>query len=201
MTMFTLSARPVALGLITWIGFCLGPDAASAQGRESIEPGTRVRLTVPCSAGAPQTGQRFSPECTSVAEFVRALGDTLTVTSDGSVARHDLGTVRRLEVSRGYTSHRLAGGVIGLVIGAGITYFVVNQGGSTAPCDQSANQDSLRPIECAGLVALGGAAGAGLGVVIGGLFRSERWEQIPIESLRLSMTTRGRGQVVVRLTL
>lgn len=83
-------------------------------------------------------------------------------------------------------THRIAGAAVGFVAGAGITYVILHSGGSTSPCDRSANQDAMRPIECAGLVALGGAVGAGVGFLIGGLFGSET-AATPLQRVRVGI--------------
>jgi hypothetical protein len=70
------------------------------------------------------------------------------------------------EVARGRSRAR-EGAILGFVVGAVATYVVTHSGGSTAPCDRSANQDAMSSAECAGLVVLGGLAGAGVGALIG----------------------------------
>ncbi|HSB60860.1 MAG TPA: hypothetical protein VLI67_04030 [Vicinamibacteria bacterium] len=60
-------------------------------------------------------------------------------------------------------------------------------GGSTNPCDRAANQDAIGPGACAGLAALGGLGGAGLGALIGTLVRTERWQDVPVQRLRATV--------------
>src|SRR6266545_4689995 len=71
---------------------------------------------------------------------------------------------------------------------AGVSFALLNTGGSNSLCDRSANQDAISSSECIGLAALGGIAGAGLGAVIGGLVRTERWQNVPLEHLRVNLT-------------
>lgn len=71
-------------------------------------------------------------------------------------------------------SHRLQGAVVGFVVGGVVTYAVLHSGGSTAPCNRSENQDAMSSSECLGLTLLGAAAGAGLGAIVGGFFKSEQ---------------------------
>jgi hypothetical protein len=85
-------------------------------------------------------------------------------------------------------SHVLAGAAVGLLVGAGVTYAVLHSGGSTSLCDQSANQDAMAPRECAGLTALGGLAGAGVGAVIGARIRTGRREACSGECRRAAPT-------------
>jgi hypothetical protein len=149
---------------------------ASAQAPPS---GTRVRLSVPCDPNG--------AICVVAGAFVSSGEDSIRIASGQSTTGYGLSAVRRVEVSDGYRTHRALGAGIGFVAGAGITYVVTSTGGSTSPCDRSANQDALSSTECLGLAAVGGVAGAGLGFLIGGLFRSERWRNVPLEQFRLSL--------------
>lgn len=73
----------------------------------------------------------------------------------------------RVAAMRAPRTETLLGAAVGLVAGAVATYVVLHGGGSNSLCDRSANQDAMNRGECAGLVALGGAVGAGLGALIG----------------------------------
>lgn len=156
--------------------------SASAQ---APPPGTRVRLSVPCDPNG--------ATCVVAGTFVKAGEDSIRIASGQSTIGYGLSAVHRVEASDGYRTHRALGAGIGFVVGAGITYFVTSTGGSTSPCDRSANQDALSSTECLGLAAVGGVAGAGLGFLIGGLFRSERWRSVPLEQFRLSVAPRRIG--------
>ncbi len=105
----------------------------------------------------------------------------------------------RLNLSRASHSHRLLGAVTGFFVGAGATWVVTNRGGSNSLCDRSRNQDALDSRECAGLVLLGGAAGAGLGAIIGGAIHHDEQRSMPPRRLQLR-TTPGR-QTTVMLAL
>lgn len=150
-------------------------------------PGTRVRLSVPCDPNG--------ATCVVAGTFVKSGEDSIRIASgEGqSTTGYGLSAVRRIEVGDGYRTHRALGAGIGFVAGAGITYFVTSTGGSTSPCDRSANQDAMSSTECLGLAAVGGVAGAGLGFLIGSLFRSERWRNVPLEQFRLSFAPRRIG--------
>jgi len=89
-------------------------------------------------------------------------------------------------------SHRVEGAAVGFVVGGVVTYVVLHSGGSTAPCDQSANQDAMSTGECLGLTFLGAAVGAGLGAIVGGFFKSEQ-VRIGLQSDRIQL-----GMVVRR---
>ena len=63
------------------------------------------------------------------------------------------------------------GAVAGFIVGATVMIAVTRSGGSTAPCNRSANQDALSSGECVALAVAGGVVGAGLGALIGGRIR------------------------------
>jgi hypothetical protein len=165
-----------------------GALTAQAQARWP-ESGARVRVTVPCDpSGRPAAGNQRG--CAFTGRFVAAGADSITVTIAEATTSYDLSAVSRLAVNRGYRSNWLAGAGVGLLVGAGATYLVLNSGGSTSLCDRASNQDAMSSGECLGATALGGVAGAGLGALVGSLIRSERWEDLPIERLRVGLAPR-----------
>jgi hypothetical protein len=145
-----------------------------------LQPGARLRLTVPCEPG---------PDCRGEGRLVPLRADTLTLAVVDAATSYRLDAIRRVEVSR-RRSHTMTGAGAGFLVGAGATFIVLNGGGSTSLCDRSANQDAIAASECIGLMALGGVAGAGLGALIGGAVRTERWQELPVGGLRVSVASR-----------
>ena len=139
-------------------------------------PGTTVRVTFPCEL----LRSSVRGECRDVGRLARWDGDSLSVAFAETTGTMRLADLIRLEASAGKKSHRGLGAGLGFVLGAGLTYLILESGGSTSPCDQNANQDAMSNEECWGITALGGAAGAGLGFVVGGLFQSDRWKEVPL---------------------
>jgi len=162
--------------------------AASAQERDrALDPGTRIRLTIPCASPSPSMAPAGPGTCRIEGSLARMSGDTVALTTAGSPSRHALNAVRRLEVSRGRRSYWLVGAGAGLLVGGGVTYAVLHTGGSTALCDRSANQDAIGSGECLALTAGGALVGAGLGALVGSLIRTERWERVPLDRLRVGL--------------
>ncbi len=160
--------------------------------RRMFHRSARIRLTVPCQP-APQPAPEPPKACVFTGWLAGWRTDAIDLEIAGRRSTYNLNTVGRLEVSRLRRSHWRLGAGIGFVLGAGGTFLVLHQGGSTGICDQSANQDAIRSSECLGLAGLGGLAGAGLGALIGGRFRSsERWQSVPHGRLRISLVTQGR---------
>src|SRR5262245_7486269 len=166
--------RLVILAILSTTMNC--PTTVFAAEETSPTPGSRVRITYPCRLFAPSD----SGACTMVGSLARWEADSLAVATADRTTPFALRDVNRLESSQGQKSYRFLGAGLGAVMGAGATYLILNSGGSTSLCDQSANQDAMNSSECLGLYALGGLAGAGIGFVIGGLIHSEHWQDVPV---------------------
>jgi hypothetical protein len=132
-----------------------------------------------------------------VGEFVRVQAGLLSIRVADSISQYGLESIRTFEVSRGFRSYKWIGAAAGFVAGAGASYLILHSGGSTAPCDRSANQDAMNATECLGLVVLGGMTGAGIGAIIGGVIRTERWDVVPLESLRVGFEPGPSPAIVI----
>jgi hypothetical protein len=170
---------------------------AQAQA-ELPQGGTRVRVTYPCDADTTGPAGFSRNTCGVVGQFLTIESSTVSVVVDGASRTFRLDDVRRFEVSQGARSYRLIGSLAGFAVGSGTTYIALNRGGSTSKCDRSANQDALSSRECFGLVALGGVVGAGVGLLLGGFIKSERWEDLALEQLRVSVL---HDRLAVRMVL
>ena len=152
------------------------PMNARADETPIPAPGDRVRVTFPCRLlSSPGAG-----DCRLAGRLARWDADSLTVSDADRRTPFAFKDVTRLELSQGQRSYTFLGAGLGAVVGAGVTYVILNSGGSTALCDRSANQDAMSSSECLGSYALGGLAGAGLGLLIGSMIHSERWRDIPV---------------------
>lgn len=173
-----------ALAVVTLWGVS-APPALGQTAR--FEPGTRLRVTIPCSVQVPAQPSTTEPTCPVEGRLLRLGSDSLTMASAQATHTYAFSDLVRAEIGNGLRSRRSLGAGVGGVFGAVATYVALNSGGSTAFCDQSANQDSIDTGWCLGLYVLGGLAGAGLGSLVGGLMTSERWEVVPLESLGVSL--------------
>lgn len=152
-------------------------------------PGTRVRVTIPCSAVDAVRSGRGMARCRHEGSVARMPGDSITVDLNDSTISYAWKDISRLEVGRGHRTYWLTGAGIGFVVGAGVTWLVTNAGGSTSLCDRSANQDALSTTECLGLAVLGGVAGGGVGAIIGHAIRSERWQDFPLGPVQVGLAS------------
>ena len=181
---------------IVLVSLTLGCLAPALMAQQVPHPGDRVRAQGYCDEtghfGPNPPGARAT-RCTVIGSFLGVSQDSVSITVGNTRTTYRLATIDRFEVSQGQRSHALLGAGVGFVVGTGIAYLVVHSGASTSLCDQNANQDAIGTWECVGVVALGGAVGAGLGYIIGGRIHSERWTGIPLEHMRVTVGTARVG--------
>lgn len=174
---------------------------SSAQ--EPVVAGQRVRITSTRYELHQQTGQVLSVNAASVTVRIERARtvlhvDTLTLSS---------GSVDRWEVSRGERRRTRLGAFIGLGTGAIVGWAI---GTSTSPqeCDPkpfafNCVLVSAATTEVRGLIgAMGlGVLGAGVGGLVGSLFRSERWEDAARAPAAASLRSLPDGRVGVGIAV
>ncbi len=176
--------------LVVLTGLVCHVATLSAQGTPALDPGRRVRVTLPCAAMRAFGGGADTASCVVRGRFLATSGDTLRLHVAGSPAIYRAGAVTKVEVAVASRSRVLAGAGIGALAGAFLTYRFLYASGSTSLCDRSTNQDAMNAAECRAIVLGGGAAGAGLGALIGLGLRTERWETVP--AIRAAVGVNGR---------
>ena len=113
-------------------------------------------------------------------------------TEQGRVLPFALGPAVRLEVSRGMKANTGRGAWMGALIG-GVGLGVAG----AASCDGDGGLFDPTSSDCAiGGALLGGASGALIGLVVGALARTERWEEVPPD--RTGLTGDGRAEGATR---
>ncbi len=177
--------RPAALGLVL-AGAAL-PNAL-AQKVAPLQPGQRVRV---------HSALARTPELIGGVQSVGP--DTLVVRYvDGGASMATaipLAYVTRLEVSRGQRSHWVRGLVIGLAAGATTGVIL----GATSEGDWLFSKSDLALMGAVVMAPIGGLVGLG----IGALMRTERWETVslPRPAKSVTLAPRRRLALGVRLTL
>ncbi len=156
----------LSVGLLTFVPHGAG---VAQQPRIPIHRGQLVRLTAPDLGFNRQT-----------AVFRMLRNDTLVVAVRDSAVHCPVASVTGLDVSRGQRSWAGVGALFGAVGGAGLG--VVLGVGVLAPlCEEDRGT-------CTGATVGGGAL---LGAFLGGLaaqgVKSERWEEVPLERLRMTV--------------
>jgi len=161
----------------------LVPLAAAGAQDLPLQPGQRVRVTVPSVDVSKQK-----------ATFQRIAHDTLVLSS----ASYALSDVTQLEVQgrrsnwdRGALYGGVAVGAVGL--GLGIAWMVeCDKGGELCP-DPPAASLLLAPI--------GFLAGGVLGAGIGALTTRDKWEQVPLERLHVGPVAMRNGRIGFGLSM
>ncbi len=144
------------------------PTEIAAQ--EPLVSGSRVRVT---ASGCELRGQE--------ATFRALRADTLLL----ETTQCPLASVTRLDVSRGQKSHTLRGAGIGFAAGA-LGTVVACRVGSCVP-----NQE-VGDLTVVLAVAIGLAGGLAGGIA-GYFIKTERWEEVPLERLRLGLAPQLDG--------
>lgn len=193
----------------------------AAQGELAVAPGARVRVYVPTLYNRQEVAGLSRWHVGTVGAI-----DSGAVTlqeEGGTEFRIPFSAVRRFEVSRGAVTASQAmrlgarkGALFGAGTGAaalGILYGVNKLGdvfqkencpfetGDCEPLD-NAGTGLFRPSwsNLGKMTAIGGAAGALLGVAIGSTGR-ERWERVHVRTLRLQLAPAANGGTAVSLRL
>jgi hypothetical protein len=174
----------------------------SAQSEQPFEIGEILRITAPLS-GLEQ----------HIARFLRLYRDTLTVQADSELA-FPAADVTRLDVSRGFSSRTTlvgmaAGAFTGMVIGIAMasdkgSEFTSTSGGETnmPPPIGSGTNESSGTLSGAVVGPIAGALiGAFVGGVVGKAMRKHRWEEAPLDKLRLGFALAPGGCLSLRMSL
>ena len=146
-----------------------------AQDSPPVEPGARLRVTRTTGA-EPVVGVLASLE-----------GERLILDiGEGRRLTLAAGSITKLEASSGQKSNALLGLGIGAVVGAigGVVYC------ENAVCDQKA--------KAAAIFSLPGAL---IGVLIGAAIKTEKWEEVPLDQLRVSFGPQRGGRFAFGLSV
>jgi hypothetical protein len=135
------------------VALLITTSSSSLSAQVATEPGTAMQL-------APHAGYAGSSH-----RFVLFQGDAPAAAAPASDLQ--VNTLLHETAARDRRSRTLAGAAAGLVIGAGATYLLLQQGGSRSLCNRDTNQDAIHARGCQGLYVVGGALGAGVGALIG----------------------------------
>lgn len=128
------------------------------------DSGSRIRITVNQPSKRLFTGTLVSVDA-----------DSLRFTDTTGVAAVPIASVARLERSRGRRSNAGRGALIGGLIGGGAGLLL-----GIAASAEEGNIVEVGPEEIVVVTAIMGAAGAGLGALIGSASKRERWEPMPV---------------------
>jgi hypothetical protein len=156
-----------------------------AQQEPPVAPGDRVRVTAPTIDRRPLVGTLIALDVDTCALQVEGRADPLAL---------PLASVIMLEVSdqkSGIIIGAVVGGLVGGIAGAVATY-----ASCIMKCSpEEARDDALR--RGAG----GAVVGAGIGALLGSAIKTDRWEVVPLDRIRLSLTPHGRRKLAVSVSV
>lgn len=179
------------------------PAVLLAQQEASIGPGHRVR------ASAPSISANWV-----VGTVLEVRTDTCFLAVEGHASPYSLPftSIRRLEISRGERTSSSKGARIGALAGAALGLLVGVEIGTTeherASCaDLEYSLFECRPETKTDLAVVGaftvglGGLGAATGALIGFASKSERWDVVPLDELRVGRSPVTRDGVAVSVSL
>ncbi len=177
------------LSIIPLAVLAVAPFArVTAQEPPPVKVGDRVRVSHDCTY---RGTQRRCQEDRGTLDAVKADSIVLSAEKDQSGMVILIASVTRLRVVRGQKSNWARGVLIGSAIGAagGIATAAAfcQTGGISACSDTPAGVYG-------GAAAVGAAGGALIGVIIGALTKSDRWEEVPLDRLRVSFVPQRDGR-------
>ena len=138
-----------------------------------LQPGQRVRITAPHLGISKHSGT-----------LVAVDGDTLTL----DTLQVALMNVTRLDVYMGRKGHADTGTLVGaLVVGVPLAILLA------VACEDVSGFCNVAGGVAAGLL-VGGAVGALVGATVGALIKTDRWEEVPLDALRVSVAPQRDGR-------
>ncbi len=174
------------LSSVLVIALAAAADLA-AQQDTLVVPGARVRVTAPTVAENHLVGTVAAVDADTLVLGVNHGTSSLAI---------PFASMTSLEVSRGKKSKAglgaIIGAPIGLVAGALIGY-AASGGGGTFPLGEGLERLEEGGDAMAAGALLGGLTGGLIGALIGSSIKVDRWETVPLDRIRVSLTTRGGG--------
>lgn len=160
--------RPTTAWAAPLLALALGlPAPLPAQTVDSLATGARVRIRQPAYGPGWLAGRLVSPAADSAVIALAGRPDTVRFATD---------SLPPFEVSLGLRSSAGKGALVGLGVGAG-TGLILGILAAAEDCTGFCVVD-VGPVEIAGVSALLGGVGAGIGAVVGSLIRTERWRRV-----------------------
>ena len=153
-----------------------------AQQEPLIEPGDTVKVAL---ASAAHEGIVLALKPDTILLEVRDATEPLTLL---------LASATRLEVKRGRKSRAGLGGGIGGLIG-----MYTAAGIAEAFCDSSGDEECIGARFGGGLI--GFVALGAVGVAVGSLIKVDRWEEVPLDDIRVGLSPVTPDGVAVSVTL
>ncbi len=164
---------------------------ASATAQVPVRPGARVRVTGPPICPPTYILCVGGPRLQSVGTFVTWEADSLIMESNGNVLALPLDSVTKLEVSWGRKTNTGMGAGIGFLVG-GLVGATIGYA-SYEECSCLGGGVGPETLALVGAV-IGGFGGLVTGALIGLEIETDRWEEVPLDQLRVSFVPQRDGK-------
>lgn len=178
--------RPVT-SLIVVLLLAPFPSVIAQERAPPVKPGARVRVsyTQPCPPEVRCVGSR--PAVRHTGTVVALDGDSLVLAVERRTDRLVIPrrSMTKLEVSWGHKRQTVGGAIIGASVTGGLVLGVLLVCGDFCP---------ENPGAAAEVVVYWAAIGAGIGALIGTAVITDRWEEVPLDRLRLSFMPQRKGR-------
>jgi hypothetical protein len=168
--MKTLLALAPCLGLLV----CAGP--AAAQDPQPIGPGVRVRIA------ASGSKERLKGTVQSLDQSVLAV-----ISDDHQLVRVPRSTITSLETGWGRKGNAKKGFIIGGAIGVAGGLLTCAVSDDDWPFEDDTINSSCEGADWVGIPLLAGGVYGGVGALIGHFIKSDRWVEVPLDRLKLSV--------------
>jgi len=203
---------PKIAGLLTVLAFA-GPVESLAQDPTLIKSGDRVRITASTVSRTPMEGR-----------VLRISSDTLTLapsTYGGIYRVVPVSSLERLRISRRVKAYTGVGASLGLLAGGVAGYLAGNSFLDEHPwnctsvsvpdteiqglehshqvCTRTSGQKGTG--QAIAFTVLGAAGGAALGALIGSAIKTDLWEEIPLDELRIEPSSIASDGVSVSVSV
>ena len=164
-----------------------------ASATAQVGPGERVRVTF-----CPPDFSCAGSSRTSVGTLLAWKADSLVMESNGDTVAVPLDIVTGLDVSWGQKSRTLKGAGIGSLVGgaAGLATAAI-----ACAIAGDCYDDSLTGLVYAYFGGLGAVVGALTGAIIGSTIDVDRWVDVPLERLRVSLGPQRDGRLGLGLSV
>ncbi len=155
--------------------------SATAQDSLPVRAGDRVRVTAPDLGIRKQAGR-----------FAALRADAMVVAVADSTMTFPVASMTRLEVSRGQTSRMGPGAGIGL-LGGGLLGYLISSGSCSGERFLIRTQETCIRVSTVG----GAVVGTFLGLAVGAVIMTDRWQEVPLDRVRVSFGPLRDGRLGV----
>jgi len=168
-----------------------------AQDSSSIQSGARVRVSAP--------GEAYRGLIGTVSGYG---GGNIGIKPDNeqSSVWVPLASVTRLQQSKGLKPNRKKGALIGLFVGGALGAAIGAASYKECVSEHWMGFDCMfAPVSAGVSAALGGfvlgTIGAGIGALAGASVKTDRWEEVPLDRVRVSLAPQRDGRLTVGVRL